>query len=172
MKKHFILFASLLGMMMIVLSSCNTTQTFIVHGTPGTVISNKNNVQMAVVDQTGLAKITLDRHDGYQHFLLAQAPGSNVMVPFALDYKDHSRDFQISLCKGTALFFLISGAATSVAGLIGFGTGDSAIGVPLTFGGLGVMALGIPFSIIGSRDPIEYDYDFQKVQSTNNNLVQ
>ena len=69
MKKHFTFLGFLLGILITTLSSCSTTQTFTVRGVPGTVIS-KDNMQIAVIDPSGQAQITLQRKNGYEHFLL------------------------------------------------------------------------------------------------------
>lgn len=169
MNKHFIFLTLLLGIMIAALSSCSTTQTFVVHGTPGTVIS-KNNVQMAVVDQSGQAQITLNRKDGYQHFMLAQVPGSNLKVPFALDYLNKNRNATSNLCKGIASI----GLGTEVLGLICLLASGGKSSLMLTGGlivGAGALiALPSALYIDSHKNQLHYNYDYL-LQSTNNDLI-
>ena len=58
MKQIRFFFIILAGITILLLSSCTTSQTFIVQGTPGTVIADHQNRQLAVVDQTGQAQVT------------------------------------------------------------------------------------------------------------------
>ena len=71
--------------------SC-ASQKINVHGASGTVITTLDGSKtLAVIDQSGTARIKLKRNDGYQPFLQAKAPGSDKYIPFALNYKDKDR---------------------------------------------------------------------------------
>jgi len=166
MKKHFIFLVFLLGVF--VLSSCHTTQTFTVHGTPGTVIS-KGQQQLAVIDQSGQSTITLKTADGYAHFLNAQAPGSNIPVPFALDYKNHSRSAEAGLCVALMVIPPIVGMAGLIAAAVNHKHGGDTK-TPALIGCAGLV-LWVPaiFVFVKSDFP---DFDYLDDQSTNNDLIQ
>lgn len=167
MKKYYIIFTLFLG----ILSSCKMTQTFTVFGAPGTVISTKGIInstqeQLAVIDQTGQAKIALERWGGFDHFLLAQAPGSNVQVPFALDYKNHNRESWGAIGVTSAGVLEIGGLITAVVGGVTNNKSISLIGV-------GIVLASLPFWATAkfSMRPNLFNYDYIKVQSTNNDLI-
>ncbi len=88
--KRILLFMALILMM----TSC-WNQKFYVVGEPGTVITSMNGSKtLAIIDQNGMAEIKMnyyDREAGYQAFLQAKSPNSDVLVPFALDYKNKNR---------------------------------------------------------------------------------
>ncbi|MBQ6083737.1 MAG: hypothetical protein IJK92_05225 [Bacteroidales bacterium] len=163
-KQIFKIIALLLTIAM--LSSCST-QTFIVHGTPGTVISNSNNEDIAVIDKTGQANITLERKP-YSHYLLAKSPNSDVKVPFALDYKNHNRNLPNSLiCVGAA--------AISLAIAVTAGQGEP-MNIPnLVIGIVGVVGSYMAFIKImtnsGRENDVYRNYDYLPNQTTNNDLI-
>ena len=170
MKKHFIFLVFLLGIFVLVLSSCNTTQSFTVHGKPGTVIS-KGQQQLAIIDQSGQSTITLKSRDGYAHFLNAQAPGSNIPVPFALDYKDHSRSAENNLCIAGNLILPLVGVSGIIAGAVieGMSSGDGSGITPILIG-CAAVGLWVP-SLIAMLKSDFPDYDYLNNQSTNNDLI-
>lgn len=167
MKKHFIFLTFLLGVFAMALSSCHTTQTFAVHGTPGTVIS-KGQQQLAVIDQSGQSIITLKSADGYAHFLTAQEPGSNIPVPFALDYKNHSRSAEAGFCGVLMIIPPIVGMAGLIAAAVNHKHGGDAK-TPALIGCAG-MVLWVPavLAFVKSDFP---DFDYLDNQSTNNDLI-
>ena len=85
--KNILVFVIAASLMM---ASCKT-QKFHVSGEPGTIITALDGSTLTVIDQSGTAEIKMDRRDGYDAFLQAKAPGSEKLVPFALDYKNHNR---------------------------------------------------------------------------------
>lgn len=88
MKKIIVVF---LLALILLLESC-ASQKIDVYGVPGTVVTTSDgSTTLAVIDQSGTAKVKLRRKDGYQLFLQAKAPGSDKNVPFALDYLDKNR---------------------------------------------------------------------------------
>lgn len=155
MKKYHVFILFLLGLVVTLLSSCHT-QTFTVHGQPGTVISY-NGQQLAVIDQSGEAQITAHRtyQGGYQHYYLAQAPGSNVKVPFALDYVDRNRVPLFNASQWLAFptlslsYFIITPALYGVEGLL----------------------VGSDYDSNTQRVLLRQQYDYLKHQSTNNDLI-
>ena len=176
MKTTKIIFSTILGLLLLFLSSCNPSQTFTVQGIPGTIISNPTNQQLAIIDDTGKTRIKLYRKDGYYHYLQAQAPGSNTQVPFALDYKNHSRATDRGLLKtaygttiaigvassiGLGIAAFVAGAEGTIIGVFG------AVDLVCAFGGLGLSG------IVTDRTSniINYDYDYMKLQTTNSDIL-
>ena len=163
MKQIRFFFLILAGITILLLSSCTTSQTFIVQGTPGTVIADHQNRQLAVVDQTGQAQVTIKR-DGYMHYLQSKAPGSSVFVPFGLDYtdKNYSSRFAwgVGLVVTGSVFALEGGLLLALTEEVGAGLIVAAGGVAV--GGLSFLTL--PWLIDG-------DYDYNKIQKTNNDLI-
>lgn len=149
MNKHFVFFLFLFWVAMASLTSCQT-QTFTVYGTPGTVISY-NQKQLAVIDQTGTAQITTRRREGYHHFYQAQAPGSDVKVPFAMDYTDRHWARVANVVYPLAMVSLV--------------------GLPF----LGTYGLINIHDLPGSWDDyngvLRQQYNYLKHQSTNNDLI-
>lgn len=171
MKKHSIFLVFLLGVLLPLLSSCSTTQTFTVRGVPGTVIS-KDNMQIAVIDQTGQAQIKTDRESGYQQFYLAKAPNSNLQVPFALDYVNHSRENSIYASRFTGGYFTTAGCLSIIIGAaISKDKHSEKTGLNIILLGVGVGLASIPFYSSYSKDPIDYNYDYLQLQTTNNDLI-
>lgn len=172
MKNHFIFLVFLFGIFATALSSCGTTQTFTVHGIPGTVIS-KPNGQTTMIDQSGIAQFTTDRkEEGYAHFYLSKAPNSNIWVPFALDYKDHNRNATTNLCTGIASFGLgLEGLGAIVLLAGGIGGASGAITSGLIIAGAGFL-VGLPAAlyIMPREDQLKFNYDYLD-QTTNNDLI-
>lgn len=175
MKTTKIIFSTILGLLLLFLTSCNPSQTFTVQGIPGTIISNPANQQLAIVDNTGKTRIKLYRKDGYYHYLQAQAPGSNTQVPFALDYKNHSRATNRGLLE-TAYYTTIT---TSIASSIGLGIAALAGAEGTIFAALGAVDLVCGFGALGlsgividrKSNIINYDYDYVKLQTTNSDIL-
>lgn len=112
MKKS-ILFIALISVF-IVLSSCSVTQEIRVEGKPGTSIYDSNGKMLSTIDYSGATIVTIDRADDYHYFLQAKAPDSNILVPFAVDYTNHSRVDQktieiISFCIPPVVGYLTWG---------------------------------------------------------------
>lgn len=153
MNKRFFFFLFLFWAAIASLTSCHT-QTFTVHGQPGTVISY-NGQRLAVIDQSGEAQITAHRENGYQYYYLAQAPGSNVALPFALDYEDRNRVTVFNAClwlgpPTLSLSLFISGFALY---------------------GSDMLNIGSDYDPNTNRVLLRQQYDYLKHQSTNNDLI-
>ncbi len=65
--------------------SCVSVQKISVKGTEGTKIYNPESKYLGTIDADGSMDIELPGGE-YYPFLLSKAPGSNLIVPFALDY--------------------------------------------------------------------------------------
>ena len=171
MKKQSIILVFVVGVLNTVLCSCSSIQTFTVRGVPGTVIS-KNDMEIAVIDQTGQAQIKTNRESGYQHFYLAKAPNSNIQVPFALDYENHDRSTVLNLGKGIGLI----GFGAECAGLImvvaSLKSNDkSMLGIGgVVFGGGFLLSLPALIHAFPKKE-LDYNYDYLQ-QTTNNDLIQ
>lgn len=173
MKKTSFFLLIVLGTFLASFSSCSTSQTFTVQGTPGTIISSPNNQRLAVLDNMGQAQIKTKRKDGYFHYLQAQVPGSNLQVPFALDYNNHNRGPQRGFYKGVGYTVAGAGFLASMVGLLA-GVVDSdasstfgAVGL----GGLGAMGIGYLITLPGEGEAIDFDYDYQQIQVTNSDIL-
>ncbi len=164
MKQISFFFLILAGITILLLSSCTTSQTFIVQGTPGTVIADHQNRQLAVVDQTGQAQVTIKR-DGYMHYLQSKAPGSSVFVPFGLDYTD--KNYSSRIAWGVGL--VVTGSVFALEGglLVAILSGEEGAG--LICAGVGVGVGGLSFLTLPWL--IDGDYDYNKIQKTNNDLI-
>ena len=174
MKKTNFIIIAILGLMTMFLSSCSSSQTFIVQGVPGTVITNPQNQQIAVLDNSGQTKIKMKRSHGYYHYLQAQAPGSGILVPFALDYRNHSRaagrdlqTFAGGLIMGAGALCEIVAAAMAIGGDFEDLGGGTFLGAGLG----GLLVGGIVTGNAAGKDGIDYDYDYKKIQATNSDIV-
>lgn len=170
----FILFL-LVTLLSTTLTSCSSSQSFIVQGVPGTMITNPQNQQIAIIDNSGQAKIKMKRKQGYTHYLQTLTPGSNILVPFALDYKDHSRATGRDLETWAGGFIMGLGTVCGLtAGLMALG-GDFSEAGGGAFLGAGLGGLLVGGIIMGdgmSKDGIDYDYDYKKIQTTNADIIQ
>lgn len=130
-------------LVIVLLSSC-ASQTFYVHGIPGTEIfdvGNNNGTKIGVIDGNGIAKIKMNRKESaYKPMLYAKVPNSNKKVPFALDYKHRSRSAH-ALFWGTVFVFPTA------------------------------LMSWIPFFVMNKHGFAKYDYDYLKHQNTNNDLI-
>ena len=145
-----------------VFTSCSTKQSIIVSGIPGTVIQTQNHDDIAIIDDSGHATITMDKYPYHVDlFLLAKAPDSDVSVPFALDYKDINRDNStLLLCGGLALM------ATSPIFMLSGSTAGGIVGSLEFIAGIVCSMQAIMITTIGYDD-----FDYLKNQTTNNDLI-
>lgn len=172
--KHLVYISILLVMAIFSLSSCSSKQTLIVQGQPGTVISSPQQQQLAIIDYDGKAKVTLKRSEGYTPFLLSQAPGSNLLVPFAVDYKNRSTAIaKGAMWVGTTVALI--GAVVGISGAAmtsGKSKSSKDTGTSVALAGLGVMAAGTGV-MLGCLPAVSAPQDFKYLtdQQTNNDLL-
>lgn len=126
-----------------ILSSCTFTQQLTIQGYPGTKIFDSNEKYLATIDYTGTTTITFDRSEEYNYYLQAQSPESNVLVPFALDYVDHNRQWMTNLWL------------TSLV-------------LPPSFG---FITYGWPFLAVVNGYGWDCDFDYIENLTTNNDLI-
>lgn len=178
-KSKLFFLGIVLAVLMPVFVSCGGTQTITVNGMPGTVIGDPSNQQIAVIDQTGMAKISLKRKAGYIPYLYATAPGSDVPVPFALDYKAKGTAGN-SMALGTAYTLATLGAGAAIGGLailLASGESDGKSNSDMTntgaiVAGAGVAVMGIGYGLYEVSDPSgKKTYNYLPNQTTNNDLV-
>ena len=168
MKRITSIIMIVLGITVVSLSSCSSSQTFTVQGVPGTFITNPQGQQIAVIDNSGQAKVELKRKGGYMHYLQAQTPGSNLQVPFALDYKNNSSR---AVRRGAGQTIMIAGAIVELGGCLALVLGgDAATTAGAAMVGGGAAFAGLGFGMGAANTPINYDYDYQKTQKTNNDI--
>lgn len=155
----------------ILFASCTTTQKFNVAGTAGTEIYTSSMERVGVIGSNGKAKVTLPA-DGYYAYLLAKKPQSNLLVPFALDYKKDSHIGAKAMSWGGFLLADI-GFAVALTGGIDLACNGSDATMGSTFLGAGGGALllgGTMYGVGQSRmNQTSYDYQFRYLSSQHAN---
>lgn len=159
----------------ILLASCTTTQKFNVAGTAGTEIYNSNMERVGVIGSNGKAKVTLPS-DGYYAYLLSKSPNSNLLVPFALDYKK-DRHIGTKVLAGTGYTLAGAGLVAAAVGAIGIASGDDAdmadggFSSTMAVAGLGAALVGtaIGFPSSSRLNQTSYDYQFRYLSSQHAN---
>ena len=127
-------------------------------------------MQMAVIDYSGKAEVQVNmKHLQYEHFWQAQAKGSKVLVPFALDYLDKNRTGTSGLKLGVGLGCLTPGLIfTGIGG--GIYSGDKPAGDALLGLGIPLIVAGVAsLATLANSYPIDFDYE--ATQKTNNDLI-
>lgn len=154
------------------LSSCTVTQKITVVGRPGTTIYDPNDKILGTIESTGKTTLEIIRNNGYYSFLQAQAPGSNILVPFALDYKDCRRQLGQDVGTYTGLALAGIGAVCGLTAAIAGATeaDDIARGFAfVTLGTIGAgLGLGLPGMLRSIPDP---DFNYLNIQTTNEDLI-
>jgi len=154
------------------LTSCHTTQKYYVQGTPGTKIYNPSYQYVGEIGSDGRLNVSTDA-DSYQAFLLSQAPGSQTLVPFALDYEKHSyRGTKIKRVVGQVLtLFGLTGFMMGGIDLLAYG-GDPVLGGAITLGaGAAVAIAGASMWDVNNQrlNQKSYDYQFKYLSNQNAN---
>lgn len=163
MKKYIFLFF-LMSLFAATLSSCSSSQTITVQGIPGTVITNPSNKQLAVIDHSGQAQIKLKRKEGYYHYLQAQAPGSYLQVPFALDYKNRKGTIgKIGIGLG------LVGSVAEIIEALTMSDDKSSVGIIVATGAAAILGYSMALADMpGEQNRV---YNYQKKQITNNDII-
>lgn len=154
------------------LSSCTVTQKITVVGRPGTTIYDPNDKILGTIENTGKTTLEISRNDGYYAFLQAQTPGSNILVPFALDYKDCHRQLAQGFATYTGLALVGVGAVFGLAAAIAGATEADDIARDFAFVTLGTVGAGVgsmlPWLLRSVPDP---DFNYTDIQKTNEDLI-
>ena len=132
------------------LSSCNIAQKIVIIGNPGTKIYDTNEKYLTTINNTGTASIKLAREEAYHYFLQAQAPQSDILVPFALDYINHNRMDIEGAIAGYVFTIVASVYLPPLLGLVW--------GIPV----------GKRILLSVGEDP---DFDYLENQKTNEDLI-
>lgn len=157
----------------IMLQSCTTSQKITVQGIPGTEIYSPTMSKLGVIGSNAQVTFKISSDD-YFSYLMSKNAGSNELIPFALDYKNHSyTGTQVLKYLGYGI------SATGVFScLVGAGTcfnGDfDEVGAPFAAAGGGAVLLGLaiggPAGSRSSQTQYEHKYKYLSVQNTNQDL--
>ena len=171
MQKTIIFF--LVACCMILLHACSTSQKVTIQGVPGTEIYSPTMNKLGVIGSNAQVSFKISSDD-YFSYLMSKNAGSNELVPFALDYKNHSY-IGTHVLKWTGYWIAGMGAVMALGGgaaCIG-GDGDDIGGSLLAAGG-GTMllgaAVGMPADIRSNQTQYDHKYKYLSVQNTNQDL--
>lgn len=157
----------------IMLQSCTTSQKITVQGIPGTEIYSPTMDKLGVVGSN--AKVTFKiSSDDYFSYLMSKNTGSNELIPFALDYKNHSYiGTQVLKWAGYSItgigaFLALTGGIACIGG-----DGDEVGGPFLAAGGGAALlgaAIGGPADLRSNQKQYNHKYKYLSVQNTNQDL--
>ena len=157
----------------IILQSCSTSQKVTVQGIPGTEIYSPTMSKLGVIGSNAQVTFKISSDD-YFSYLMSKNAGSNELIPFALDYKNHS---YIGSQVLTYLGYGIAAAGAFsclVAGVTCIGDDFEEVGAPFAVAGGGAvllgMAIGGPANSRSSQTQYEHKYKYLSVQNTNQDL--
>lgn len=150
-------------------ASCSTTTKITIEGEPGTEIYKNFSEKIGTIDNSGQLQINWP-DDEYIACMLSKAPGTDMKIPFALNYT-HRNMLWYNTAKYTVSTVLIGGTGTTVIGtivLLAGGPGSiAAVGGIVTL----VSIAGLPILFMGYQDAYEYQYKYLSTQKTNADLV-
>lgn len=168
MKKYigflFVTFSVLL------LGSCSTSQKVTIHGVPGTEIYSPRMERLGVIDSN--AQVSFKISSGvYFSYLMSRDAGSNQLVPFALDYKNHSYPGP-QVLKYLGYGITAAGALSCLVSVSTCLNGDfEEVGTPFAAAGGGAVllgaAIGMPAEARSKQTQYEYKYKYLSIQNTN-----
>lgn len=151
------------------LVSCHTTEKFTVNATPGTEIYAPYNLSQPIgmVPQSGKLKVELSS-DIYCGYMFSREPGSELKVPFGVDYKNASRaGTKASFWTGLTLSGVGAGAclvgAIAMAAAGSQDDDDSTTSLAIACGvGGGVALVGLPMILATEQrmKQLAYNYSF------------
>lgn len=158
----------------VMLHSCSTTsQDVTIQGVPGTEIYSPEMQALGIIGQNSRLTLKISSKK-YFPYLMSRNTGSNELVPFALDYKNHKYTGAIaSAWIGCTAAWL--GGTTAVVGAAlklggggdGYDTSMMAIG-----GGAFLLGASVGFPAYKRLDQKQYDcqYKYLPVQTTNQDI--
>lgn len=148
------------------MSSCSSYKKIKIEGTPGTVISVPNEDKSYTIDASGKTTVKLE-DDKYYAFLLSQAPGCDVAVPFALNYKKNNTVYfmQPIACEIIGLSF--GASIFTIMTSLGGASDLAAIGGAVA---LGSALAGLPLWGITNTHNVQHKYKYLKRHTTNDDL--
>lgn len=157
----------------IMLQSCTTSQKVTVRGIPGTEIYSPTMSKLGVIGSNAQVTFKISSDD-YFSYLMSKNAGSDELIPFALDYKNHSyTGTQVLKYLGYGI-----SAAGAMSCLIGASTcinGDfDEVGAPFAAAGVSAvllgMAIGWSADSRSSQTQYQHKYKYLSVQNTNQDL--
>ncbi len=164
-NKYFMAVVAAVAMM----SSCSSYKKIKIEGIPGTVISVPNEDKSYTIDASGKTTVKLE-DDKYYAFLLSQAPGCDVAVPFALNYKKNNTVYLIQPLAYGFMGIGIGSSLTSISALLLAGTAaEDIVGVTMLLG-LGATLAGFPFLLKSEDNDVNHKYKYLKRHTTNDDL--
>lgn len=146
------------------MSSCSSVRNVKIVGEPGTLIEVPSQKGTYMIDNTGEVTVPLDR-SYYHAYLLSTAPGSNLKVPFALDYKKNNSVYWKSFVGYTGLLTDLIVVICASAGAIKDSQEGSVALAALSYG-----ALSIPYYCDLKWNDTRHKYKYFKKHKTNDDL--
>lgn len=166
-------------LILMISTSCSTTQKIQVSGRSGTKIYTPTGTALGTINNDGIAQITLPS-DAYFAYLLSMDSESNEIVPFALDYKNHGYT-GAKFAKGLGYTLSGIGLGTTLIGTIALvaaaaqGDDDNTELFGLISGaGAGIAGVGAAIGVPADSRLAQLDHDYQfkylKTQRTNQDI--
>lgn len=149
--------------------------TLCIQGTPGSTIMDLSERVIGRIGDNGQTNIVISDYQ-YHGMFLSQEPGSNIKIPFALDYHNTSGDEYKKLKTielGLAVVTCVSMGGALILGISSM-TGGAEAGAALA--GAGVGAIGGALSGLAlstgslSASTTTQCYEYEDVQHTNGDL--
>lgn len=158
-----------MGLAVLLLASCSTQEKLSIQAKPGTRLYSPDRPTslFATVPDNGKVELRLPS-DAYYGYFLAQEPGSDLVVPFGLDYKNTSvSGSQAAKYTGFAVSAVgVGGCLIGTIAMLAANSNEdeestSLFGVVAGIGGgVGLAGLGIG-SVAGARSgQLSYEYAF------------
>lgn len=160
----------LISLLALTISSCSTTEKFVVKGPINTEFYTPDKYTSVKVSDGNEAKVEISS-DMYCGYMLAKPAGSHKLVPFGINYKTKNHT-GTKAALGVAYPIMSSGMAVMLGGTIGVLAGDeSSFLLGMVAGGAALSGIGAGvLAITDSRlKQTAYDYNFgyDKVQTFN-----
>lgn len=154
----------------IMLQSCTTSQKVTVQGIPGTEIYSPTMNKLGVIGSNAQVTFKISSDD-YFSYLMSKNTGSNELIPFALDYKNHSYT-GTQVLKYLGYVISAAGAFSCLVGAATCINGDfDEVGAPFVAAGGGAVllgaAIGMPADMRSKQMQYEHKYKYLSVQNTN-----
>ena len=154
----------------LLLGSCSTSQKVTIQGVPGTDIYSPRMEKLGVVGPNAQVSFKISSDD-YFSYLMSRDAGSNQLVPFALDYKNHSYT-GTQVLKYLGYGISAAGAFSCLVGASTCINGDfEEVGAPFAAAGGGAvllgMAIGMPADARSNQTQYEHKYKYLSIQNTN-----
>lgn len=144
--------------------SCSSVRKVKIVGEPGTIIEVPFQNDTYTIDNSGKVTVSLDR-DYYHAYLFSTAPGSDLKVPFALNYKKNNSVYWKTFVGYTGLLTDLIVVICASAGAIKDSQEGSVALAALSYG-----ALSIPYYCDLKRNDTRHKYKYLKKHKTNDDL--